>query len=93
MKQHITKQDSEWLDELMFLKLGLDMATSERQYPLILASDRDNFKQQILGHFQTSVQEAVSNEIVSNKKLIKSIKELTKMTDNQLKDSSKKQNK
>ena len=37
------EQLREKVSELMFLKLGIDMARTDTQYPLLPASDRDKF--------------------------------------------------
>lgn len=40
--------DHEWLDKLMFLKLGLDLTRKDTQYPLVPSSKLAKFRAAIL---------------------------------------------
>lgn len=53
-----TPSSAEWLDEILFLKLGLDLTRKDAQYPIVPAKDLQEARQAILAHIKQQLLEA-----------------------------------
>lgn len=60
--------DLRWLDELIFLKLGLDLTRKDAQYPIVPSGDLDKFRAAIAAKLEQVELGAMIDE---NIKLIK----------------------